>query len=182
MQYKTAPEVEMVGRELVNEYHPELRNVRVEYVFGEKVGSSGGRAVWGRARKKTGLDAFFAADYQPTTFEEEPAPFFVIEIAEPIWQDLSNEGRRALVDHELMHCGVDADTGKLTIRPHYIEEFPQIIRRHGLWKGDVEVFARASAEQLELQVQEQREENEELHDAADEVVNDPARPDLSLVE
>lgn len=150
MEYRLAPEVARIASELIAEHHKHLAPIRIEYVLGEKVPESGGKEIWGRARKITGLGAFFSADEQPENWSEEPDPFFVIEIAKPIWDKLEEPGRRALVDHELMHCGVNADKGTLQILPHYIEEFPQIIRRHGLWRGDVEVFARASAEQLTL--------------------------------
>lgn len=82
MEYRSAPEIERVGRELIRDYHKNLVNVRVEYVFGEKVANSSGRKVWGRARKITGLNAFFAADEKPEFYEEPAEPFFVIEVAE----------------------------------------------------------------------------------------------------
>lgn len=69
-----------------------------------------------------------------------------------------------------MHCDFHEDTGKLRIRPHFIEEFPQIIRRWGLWKGDVEVFARAAAAQLTLD--EAGESRRAAHRALEEMPED----------
>lgn len=60
----------------------------------------------------------------------------------------------AVLDHELCHCAVqeDAETGEpkrnedgdivYRVRKHDIEEFQEIVNRHGLYKGDVEAFAK----------------------------------------
>jgi hypothetical protein len=148
MKYRAAPEVKAIGQEIVREHHEHLLNTRIEYVFGDSVGNSGGKEVWGRARKKSGLDAMFAERHIPRNYDQYDMVlgFFIIEIAEPIWLQLSMQHRRALVDHELCHCEVDFETGKLKIRPHYVEDFPQILRRHGLWKADLQVFGAAAAE------------------------------------
>ena len=153
-EYRRAPEVEEVARELIREHHPHLAGERIEYLFIEKTPNSGGKELWGRARKITGLQALFAnRGGLPMEYEDYPDAargFFVIEVSEEIWENLTIAARRALVDHELTHCAVDEEKDKLTIRPHFLEEFSQVVHRHGLWRGDVEVFARVSAEQLEL--------------------------------
>lgn len=83
----------------------------------------------------------------------EPASFFVIEIASDMWGTddelgnrfgLSDAQRVALVDHELCHCTVNED-GVPTLLHHDVEEFGQVVERHGLWKPDLAWFARQTS-------------------------------------
>lgn len=76
-----------------------------------------------------------------------PSGFFVITIFEAHWRRMRDETKRALVDHELMHCMAGLDRYgdvKLSIRPHDLEEFADIVARHGTkWAGDRAKFAAA---------------------------------------
>lgn len=144
-----APEVEAIAETLIDivDRHADLRRVRIEYVFIDKAPKSKGSIVWGRARKLTGLAAFFAVERRdrPPVFRA-PAPFFVIEISHDIWQDLDDRQRRALVDHELSHCTVDIDDEGVVVLGmigHGIEEFAGVVERNGLWSPSSERFARA---------------------------------------
>lgn len=69
------------------------------------------------------------------------------------WPTLSELQRLALCDHEFCHLSVDYDKHgdpkyhidgcqKFRLRGHFIEEFPEVVERHGLWKSDVVTFAR----------------------------------------
>jgi hypothetical protein len=83
---------------------------------------------------------------------------FVILLNREAWEeDLSEDQRRALLDHELCHAEVKVDgdgeqaadeTGRRIwrIRKHDVEEFEAIVQRHGLYKRDLEHFAAACAE------------------------------------
>lgn len=146
MNYTLAPDVRDIAQDLIVNYHQHLMNVRVEYLFMDKTPVSKGKATWGRMRKVTGLSAFLAnltqkgPDYvegdEPSEFNE---PFFVMEISAEIWSQLNEKQRRALVDHELSHAWVDED-GELVTMGHDIEEFAGVIKRHGLWRPDLEMF------------------------------------------
>lgn len=67
---------------------------------------------------------------------------------------------RALIDHELCHAQVTTDDtgdykrdehGKVVwrIRKHDIEEFQEVVARHGLYKSDLESFARVAMEKAD---------------------------------
>jgi predicted LPLAT superfamily acyltransferase len=90
--------------------------------------------------------------------DEPPTPFFVIEIAFDAWEILEKEQRVALVDHELCHCMMDEDSGKLIMHPHDLEEFNAVVRRHGLWQPDVVTFARTLREAEQRNAQRAVEE------------------------
>lgn len=148
--YALAQEAQVLGEELIPKYHPHLATVRVEYVFNEAPMKSKGKELFARAKKKSGLDAFLFA---PPT-EDEPKPFFVIEINKQAWDVLNKKQKRALVDHELCHCLWDVEKG-LYMRTHDVEEFSEIIKRHGLWQPDVQLFAEIAVKhvkQLELPI------------------------------
>lgn len=145
--YSEAPQVETIARELIETTHPHLNGVRIDYLFRDTAAVSGGKITLGSARKVTGLMAFMS---------KEEDPFFIIEIAEDRWAHLPEAARIALVDHELCHCGVEVfeggegepDDHRLFIIKHDLEEFNDVVRRHGLWQADVKAFAAALSELL----------------------------------
>lgn len=150
--YRHASAVERLAREIIAEHRDDLADVHIEYVFRSETADQGGKEVWGKARKVTGLNAYLAGD---TAEGEEVDDFFVIEIAEPVWAVIEPEQRKALVDHELAHCTVTVNGNgetKLAIRPHDVEEFASIVRRYGLWRDDVEQFLRAAADSGQLSI------------------------------
>jgi hypothetical protein len=62
------------------------------------------------------------------------------------------EQQRALLDHELCHAAIATDSedeakvdaegrAKYRMRKHTLEEFHEVVARHGLYKGDIEAFA-----------------------------------------
>ena len=80
---------------------------------------------------------------------------FVIVLNREVWEDpeFGREKKLALLDHEMCHAArVVDDDGDPKIdskgrpvwrtRGHDIEEFHEIIARHGIWKGDLEKFAK----------------------------------------
>ena len=79
---------------------------------------------------------------------------FVILLNKAVWQssEFTIEKKRALMDHELMHADIAVDKegepkinskGRSVwrIRAHDIQEFHDVVRRHGCYKGDLEKFA-----------------------------------------
>lgn len=61
---------------------------------------------------------------------------FVICVALDTWDAADDDMRAALIDHELCHCAFDGD-GKAYIRAHDIEDFAEVIERHGVnWCDD----------------------------------------------
>lgn len=159
-KYRPAPEVKEIADQLIPEHHEHLIGHRIEYLFRDQARESNGMTILGTASIVKGRNAFLARTtiLDPGTGEilsldddglVDPAPFFVIEIAFDTWGDdeedgprygLSDAQRVALVDHELCHCRIDAK-GNPKIRAHSIEEFSDVVRRHGLWKPDVQWFA-----------------------------------------
>lgn len=138
--FTPAPEVKDIAERLIPLYHHHLIdcNVRVDYIFSSKVTVKNGKEVWGTCKKVTNLNA------HPAGHDD---PFFVITIAEPIWEILPPDKREALVDHELCHAWAEfvedkdgEQVVKISIKPHDVEEFACVIHRHGVWTEDAKKF------------------------------------------
>ena len=142
--YSPAPEVEAIASQLIDDYHPDLIGAPITYVFRTPAAMSGGREVWGKARKITGLNAYLAGG------PEGADAFLVIEIALDVWEQLTPAKRHALVDHELSHCSWDPLEGCSTVG-HDVEEFAAVISRHGLWTTTLDTFVRAGQLRLEAE-------------------------------
>jgi len=147
-EYWEADEVEEIAQEVIKQYHGKLLEfgVQIKYLFRSQTPKKGDKEIWGRIRKVTGLSAFLATGANE--------PFFVVEIPSDVWGKLTDKQKRALLDHELCHAQVELDDEsdigyKISLRGHDLEEFALIVRRHGLWKDDVEWFMQETR-QMEL--------------------------------
>jgi predicted CopG family antitoxin len=131
-------------RELVTKHHEDLNHQRIALAWNLAWKPDvDGRVTLGKCKRLTDLDREFAA------FD------FVIILRREWWQhrDVTDAQRRALLDHELCHATVrlDSRTGEpiedergrkvYRTRKHDIEEFSEVVRRHGTYKRDLEVFA-----------------------------------------
>ncbi len=148
VEYSPAPAVAAIAQRLIKEHHVHLAGERIVYVFRSEHAKEGGKAVFGKARKIGGLNAYLSM-----TEDGNEDDYFVIEIAYDIWLGMSDGQRVALVDHELSHCIIKyAENGdmSLAIAPHDLEEFNAVVKRHGLWRSDVKQFLEAASGQLRL--------------------------------
>lgn len=140
---KEGQEIHKLVTELVREHHDHLRNASIAYcwMIGNK-GDKDGRLILGKMKKASELD------------RELHAWDLCLLLNRETWRVFSIEQKRALVDHELCHAdlnlGKDGEPvedphGKKTyrIRKHDIEEFAAVVRRHGIYKADLERFAEA---------------------------------------
>lgn len=143
-----------IAKKLIPKHHKHLEDKLIVYVFRDDMPKKNGKLVLGRAKIVSGLNAWL--------YNGSPEPFHMIEFTEEWWKRASEDQREALVDHELCHLEIeltpDEDTGELIekpkIRAHDVEEFTEILDRHGLWKSDVEEFVRKGAKQLTLALEE----------------------------
>lgn len=139
------PMYEML-RELVDQFHDdEISHARIALAWNLSWKADvDGRVVLGKCKKASDLDRELAA-YD-----------FVIILNQEFWEnaDVKDWQRRALLDHELCHAAVTLDEagepvedqrGRLVYRTrkHDIEEFTNIVLRHGCYKRDLEAFAAA---------------------------------------
>ncbi len=124
-----------LAQRIIRENHPRLLDARIGFLFRSEPGSSKGRMVIAQAKKiPASLKAVLDLD-------------FIIWISRPDWLKYMPEQREALIDHELCHCG-GSELDGWHIRGHDVEEFVEIIERHGLWQDDLMRTAEAIQEHL----------------------------------
>lgn len=102
---------------LVQIYHPELYNARLGFVFRKEAQKTGAMVALGGVSKISDKLKFFV-------------PYdFIVWISKEDYNQMDGDQRKALIDHQLYHCGKHGN-GKYFIRPHNIEEFTPIIERY----------------------------------------------------
>jgi hypothetical protein len=130
---------------LVAEHHPELGRARIALAWCTSWKPDvDGRVTLGKCKRASDLDRELAA-YD-----------FVILLRRSFWLDdrVSDAQRTALLDHELCHAAlkydekgepVEDERGRLVwrTRRHDLEEFSEVVQRHGMWNADLERFAAA---------------------------------------
>lgn len=130
-------------KQLVKNHHDDLLDARIALAWCESwKGDTDGHLKLGMCRKASDLDREFIE------FD------FIIVLNKQWWTYPGVEPKHhfALIDHELCHATVRLDKfmepvvderGRKCwrIRKHDIEEFGCIVKRHGLYKADLEKFA-----------------------------------------
>jgi hypothetical protein len=137
------PDLYALVDELIQESHPELEGAVVQLVWRRNwKGDKDGRLILGQAiipsredRLTHGLDLRVRLNFEAYNHVE-----------------FTEAQKRALLDHELCHFAaqIDGETGEQQEgadglrewrkRKHTIEEFHEIVDRHGIWKQDVASF------------------------------------------
>lgn len=124
--YEFSPDYEELGRAVIDAV-PELwmikeADIRVGFLkcFREKV--TGKRRIYGECEKLSEL------------YRDLLGFDFFIVIYEPNVVHMSLNQKKVLMWHELLHIGIDDDSGKpkYVVNPHDLEEFDSIITRVGL--------------------------------------------------
>ena len=128
---KADDEVIQLTQELIDQYHPWLKQYSVGVIFRSERQVSGGRDILGEASKVN--------DKTNALLPDDQRLDFLIWLAEDFWHDATDIERRALLDHELCHCG---ENGKM--RHHDVQEFVCIIERYGLWYPALRQMAHAA--------------------------------------
>ena len=140
-QLDHAKEAKELSRTLIAKYHSHLVSCEIAYLFSNKTKKKHGREVVASA-KKASPELQFLAGCQ-----------FVITISYPVWQELDEKVKLAVMDHELSHCMVedDEETGdtKYSLLPHDVEEFSGVILRHGLYTTDLYKLGNVVQEAME---------------------------------
>src|SRR3990167_8070080 len=140
MSYDFNPEAERIAESVIERWHSHLIGVPIAYIT-KSGGSDGAQTIAGskapRGGKalKLGSASAVSEKYQRLASQDYE---FIIELNGQYWDRLELSQQEALIDHEFTHCRKDADG--FYIADHDLEEFRQIVRRHGFWKPDIQAF------------------------------------------
>ena len=132
LKFWEAIEVLDIAKDLIAKDHSHLTDLPILYMFVKKM------SEWGRMQLRSPKEVFISG-YR-----------FVMEVNHSAWVNLTEKQRIALVDHELCHAGYNPETGEANIIDHDVEEFGEVIKRHGFWRDDVKLFGHICHEQLDL--------------------------------
>jgi len=140
--YLPAPEVEALARQVINEHHAHLVEASICFVYRSGRWCARGRTVTGKALIAPPLWRFLSGCE------------LVLIISEVIFKNLSEEGKAALIDHELSHFNkpLKDKRGSLiwTIRDHDVCEFSDVVRRHNICMSNLRAIADDCMEQLDF--------------------------------
>lgn len=137
-----------LGKQLIEKYHRHLIGYPVRFAWRSQSRRNKTKEVLATAEIVRGRFASFVMTPEEHLMAGQdfgPAMFW-IEVSEEAWDTLDDAQRYALLDHELCHCSVTENDGGemvMDLRPHDLEEFNDIVKRHGLWLDDVRAFAEA---------------------------------------
>lgn len=151
MDFEISPRLREIAERLIDDHHPHLQDAKelIEYFIRHD-----GNVDWyGKCKKCTGFERFLTSK------------MFHIFILSDAFYNWPMEKLEALVDHELCHIQrkkdgleqLDPETKKWSVREwaakdepdnwyikeHDIEEFSDVVDRHGLWDKGIEKFAEA---------------------------------------
>lgn len=116
-------EVEEMAKEIIEKDHRHLLKANITYLFRDRPWNTGdGRTILGKAAKRNEIDKLLSHRSED----------FIVILAKPRWEKMTEEERRCLLDHELCHAGILLDNGgnsKWKLRRHTIEEFPENLAR-----------------------------------------------------
>lgn len=127
--------------DLIASHHSHLSEAKIALVWAHTFKPDrDGNVTWGQAKKVSPLEKQFH-DHD-----------FIILINDTVWQELGKTplGQKALLDHELCHCGSSTDDdGEVTyyMVKHDLEEFVEIAKRYGYWRANLEAVVKAALEQ-----------------------------------
>ncbi len=160
-EYTIAESVASIAGGLIPPYHPELAEARIMYVFISEASKVNGKEIPGTAKKMSGFNAW--------ALEID----FVITVALDKWNEMIESQRNALVDHLLERCygEEDEESGetKWKMRDPDVQEFPNILHRHGAWNEDLQGFASMAASiNLDQIVEEETNKQEEVEQQTSE--------------
>lgn len=126
--FRIAIPAETIGRAIITQHYPELKQQKLVYVFTSKAGEVDKQPVICKPHKIDGLSAWLATDME----EGEVCPFFAIVISEPHWNEMPQKGKEAFLDSALALCQV-SKSGALKLGRPDLRETSAVLARHGLY-------------------------------------------------
>lgn len=117
MNYQNSKHEEL-GNAIIQELFPKLTTVSIAWLSSDKAKMNNGKRVHAECSKVT-EKYDWCCPYD-----------FTITVYEPNVLGFTDEQMKILLEHELMHIGVDEN--RLYIVPHDAEEFTEIIRKYGI--------------------------------------------------
>ena len=147
VEWERQPLIEKLVTELVEKYHAHLVRARIIVLGKPKASKTHGKVNVAKAKRATPAIQALLRDASGVDVH------YLIEVGMDAWDGQSARQKRAILDHELHHfTGVEVDDKgreKWGLCGHDVQEFTAVVRRHGAYHADLEVFVSA-IQQLKL--------------------------------
>jgi len=139
-----------MAEQLIKKHHPELRLARILWLMSNAKKTREGRIRLGVGKKLSPEARFLSSGLCSV----DDGYDFMITLSDSAWRSLDAKQRLALLDHQLTHCmrkeRVNRRSGATSYawarRGHDLEEFVEIVERHGLWSRDVKRLVTVGAQ------------------------------------
>ena len=135
MTYLAAEAVQKLAEgEVIPKWHKTLREAAIAYLFKDGGMKHRGRTILAKIKKASPLEQHL------TGFD------LILIVNQEAWDKATERAKLALIDHELCHVvGLRNDAGDrdYRMRGHDLEEFEEILTRHGAWCDDIARFLKA---------------------------------------
>ena len=168
--FEQSSEVKKIAEQIIDEVRPELSDSKglIGYYFRE-----GSMNCAAKVKKASAFERFVTGY------------FFLLFVDRDQWGKFLPDGKLALIDHELMHIkrkpeermegeevikgwADSADPASWEIRGHDVEDFADILARHGLWNDSAELYVGAYKDDqmtlADILREKEKEEQDELTD------------------
>ncbi len=105
---------------VIDEYFPELRNVKINYVFDLKKKTEMGRVVVGRCQKTNEVLKFFTINEA----NDEDGYQYIIFLDKCSWDAVTEPDRVRILRHQYRHIFIDNDAKQpFKLVPHDVSDF-----------------------------------------------------------
>ncbi len=136
------PDGEALIAKLRPAYHKHLEGLAILCFSKPEASKSKGRINVAKAMKATPI--LKAA----LRHHDEKIDYLVV-VGLDEFKPMDAKTKEAVIDHELCHFAGPDDKGNMKMRGHDVEEFTEILERHGAWDSSRYYFAKA-AQELQL--------------------------------
>lgn len=129
-----------LAQEIIARWHSHLQQARIGFVYQDTASTRKGRQILASVRL---INAHLQAAGLPFDY--------LVTVAKDEWNQSDHERRVTILDHEFCHCAFDREKWVWTTRDHDIQEFREIVARHGLWTRDLRYLGQVLQERLPLE-------------------------------
>jgi len=137
LEFRAADDLQPYIDRLIEHFYPLLQGTTVRAVYRSTRFPDSPYTV-ARIEKISGIKAWL---WSRAAGEQEP--WFLIQIVVPNWETHEARAHVAILDHEICHIDYNDETDNLRLRPHSVEEFPEVVERHGAYHPALEHFYEA---------------------------------------
>lgn len=113
-----------LAREIQAEFFPELRNVKIKYLFDLKKRSSSSENVFARCQRTNDILKYFTIDESGN----EEGYAYIIYLDKLLWDNIERADRIRLIRHEMRHILIDDEAkNPFKLTDHDVSDFREEI-------------------------------------------------------